>query len=79
MARNSRDKDEWAGKVFALIQGGNTQAAIAQVKVAPSVNDVVRLQAMLARVPASPARRQLDQIIEEERGLLSAPRLHRSP
>ena len=27
----------WASKVAALIQGGNTEAALAQIKVAPSV------------------------------------------
>lgn len=29
--------NEWAGKVLALIKGGNSAAAIAQIKVAPSV------------------------------------------
>ncbi|CAM4186918.1 hypothetical protein [Paracidovorax anthurii] len=78
MAR--QDKNAWAAKVFALIQGGQTQAAMAQIKVAPSAADVGRLQAMLARAPAATAvRRQLDAFIEEEQALLAAPRLHRAP
>ncbi len=78
MAR--QDKNAWAAKVLALIQGGQTQAAMAQIKVAPSAGDVARLQALLAGVPAgNPARRQLDAFIEEERALLAAPRLHRAP
>jgi hypothetical protein len=35
--------NEWAGKVLALIKGGNTPAAIAQIKVAPSVKDLKAL------------------------------------
>jgi hypothetical protein len=31
----------WAGKVLALVKGGNTAAAIAQIKVAPSVRDLL--------------------------------------
>ncbi|MBO9677764.1 hypothetical protein [Paenacidovorax monticola] len=77
MARHN--KDEWARKVFALIQAGNTQAAMAQVKVAPTAADVARLQALLPQLPATPARRQLEQFVEEERALLAAPRLHRAP
>lgn len=77
MARHN--KDEWARKVFALIQAGNTQAAMAQVKVAPTAADVARLQALLPQLPATPARQQLEQFVEEERALLAAPRLHRAP
>ena len=30
-------------------------------------------------LPSSPALKQLQQVIEEERALLAAPRLHRAP
>ena len=33
--------NEWAAKVLTLLKGGNTDAAIAQIKVAPSVKDIV--------------------------------------
>ncbi|AVS73563.1 hypothetical protein [Paracidovorax cattleyae] len=78
MAR--QDKNAWAAKVVTLIRGGQTQAAMAQIKVAPSAGDVARLQTLLAGVPSdTPVRRQLDAFIEEERALLAAPRLHRAP
>jgi len=75
----ARDKNLWAAKVFALIKGGNVDAAVAQIKVAPTVADITRLQGLLAALPATPAQRQLDKVVEEERQLLAAPRLHRSP
>ena len=37
----------WASKIVTLIQGGNTQAALAQIKVAPSVTDVEQLRTLL--------------------------------
>ena len=77
MARNN--KSEWPQKVMALIQGGNVSAAMAQVKVAPTVGDVTRLLALMAKLPQTPALRQLQQMVEAERELLAAPRLHRSP
>ena len=75
----ARTKNEWATKVFALVQSGNLDAAKAQIKVAPTVADVTRLQALLAKLPASPALAQLNKVVEEECALLAAPRLHRSP
>lgn len=75
----ARDKNEWANKVLVLIRGGNTDAAVAQIKVAPTVGDVTRLLAMLEKLPSTPALRQLQQFVEEERALLAAPRLHRAP
>ena len=33
----------WAGKVLALVKSGNSAAAIAQIKVAPSVRDLQAL------------------------------------
>ena len=69
----ARAKNEWAAKVFALIRAGNLEMARAQIKVAPTVADIVRLQALLAELSPTPA------FVEEERALLAAPRLHRSP
>jgi len=75
----AKPKSEWPGKVLALVQGGNIDAAIAQIKVAPTVGDVTRLQALLAKLPQKPALAQLNRVVEEELALLAAPRLHRSP
>jgi hypothetical protein len=67
----------WSGKVLALVQGGNTSAAIAQIKVAPSVKDLKQLEAALSafggRWP------DIDQAVADNISALSAPRLHRSP
>ncbi|MBV5297020.1 MAG: hypothetical protein JZU64_02500 [Rhodoferax sp.] len=46
MARQS----VWAPKVLALIKGGNPAAAIAQIKVAPSVKDLQALRLLLSAV-----------------------------
>jgi hypothetical protein len=37
----------WATKVAALVQGGNSAAALAQIKVAPTVKDLKDLRALL--------------------------------
>jgi hypothetical protein len=70
---------EWAGKVLSLIKGGNTAAAIAQIKVAPSVRDLTQLQAALATAKLTGRWRDVDQAITDNIALLAAPRLHRSP
>ena len=75
----ARAKNEWAAKVFALIRAGNLEMARAQIKVALTVADIVRLQALLAELAPTPALRLLAAFVEEERALLAAPRLHRSP
>lgn len=69
----------WAGKVLALIQGGNAAAAIAQIKVAPSVKDLQALHAAMAAAKLAGRWRDVDAAIEDNLALLSAPRLHRSP
>lgn len=71
--------NDWAGKVMALVNGGNTSAAIAQIKVAPSVKDLKALQTIMIMSRLTGKYRQLDAAIEENLALLSAPRLHRSP
>ncbi len=78
MAR-AKNNNEWASKVLTLVKSGNLQAALAQTKVAPTAGDVERLQAMLAALPKTAALQQFLKAIEEERALLAAPRLHRSP
>jgi hypothetical protein len=70
---------EWPGKVFALLKVGNSSAAIAQIKVAPSVKDLKQLQATIAAAKVTGRWRDVDVAIEENLALLSAPRLHRSP
>ena len=75
MARGS----DWAVKVQALIKAGNIDAAIAQIKVAPTVKDLKALQLGLAQAGITGRSRHLDTAVEDNLALLSAPRLHRSP
>lgn len=75
----SRNKSEWPAKVLALVQRGNLDAAMAQIKVAPTVRDVTQLQKLLQALPVTPAMRQLLNFVDEERAMLAAPRLHRAP
>ena len=71
--------NEWSNKVLALVKGGNTAAAIAQIKVAPSVKDLNHLRAALASAGLTGRWRDLDAAVTDNLALLSAPRLHRSP
>jgi len=71
--------NDWAGKVMALINGGNTAAAIAQIKVAPSVKDLKSLQTIVTLSRMAGKYRNVDAAISENLELLAAPRLHRSP
>jgi hypothetical protein len=71
--------NEWADKVMGLIKGGNSAAAIAQIKVAPSVKDLKALQAMLGAAPLKGRWRDVDAAVADNLAALSAPRLHRSP
>ncbi len=75
MARTS----EWAGKVLALVKAGNTAAAIAQSRVAPTVKDLRALQAAMAAAQLTGHSRDLDAAISDNIDALSAPRLHRAP
>ena len=68
----------WATKVATIIQSGNSQAAIAQIKVAPTVKDLQQLRKLL-RAQKRPLDRLVDEAIEANMALLNAPRLHRSP
>jgi len=69
----------WAPKVAALVQSGNRSAALAQIKVAPSVRDVQQLRDLLIKNKQMAAYRDIDQATADQIIALSAPRLHRSP
>ncbi len=70
---------EWTDKVLALVKGGNTAAAIAQIKVAPSLKDLKALQAAMIVAKLVGRWRGVDAAIANNLQALSAPRLHRSP
>ncbi len=69
----------WAGKVLALVKGGNTAAAIAQIKVAPSVKDLLAFKKALAAAQLAGRWTELDAAVDDNLALLAAPRLHRAP
>lgn len=75
MSRNN----VWSEKVLVLVRGGNTPAAIAQIKVAPSLKDLKALQAALIVHRLTGRWRDLDTAVADTLDALSAPRLHRSP
>jgi hypothetical protein len=75
MARSSI----WSEKVLALVRAGNTAAAIAQIKVAPSLKDLQALQAAMIVHKLKGRWNVLDTAIIDALDLLSAPRLHRAP
>ena len=69
----------WASKVLALVKCGNTAAAIAQIKVAPSVKDLLALKKGLAAAQLAGRWTELDAAVDDNLALLAAPRLHRAP
>lgn len=69
----------WATKVAALIKGGNSSAAIAQIKVAPTVKDLQDLRKLLTTANLLKAHPNVDAASNDMIAALSAPRLHRSP
>jgi hypothetical protein len=71
--------NDWAGKVMALINGGNPGAAIAQIKVAPSVKDLKALDTIMTMSKMKGRYPNVDAAVSDNLALLSAPRLHRSP
>jgi hypothetical protein len=64
---------------MALLRAGNPAAAIAQIKVAPSVRDLRALEKSLAAAQLTGKWGNVDAAIAESLAALSAPRLHRSP
>jgi hypothetical protein len=69
----------WAAKVVTLIQGGNTQAALAQIKVAPSVKDVEQLRALLENAGLLKRHPVIDSATQDQITALKGSRLHRAP
>jgi hypothetical protein len=69
----------WATKVAAIIQGGNTSAALAQIKVAPTVKDLQALRALLIANGQLARNKPVDDATSDQIVALSSPRLHRSP
>lgn len=69
----------WPDKILALLRAGNPAAAIAQVRVAPSVRDLNALRKAMAAGQLAGRWPDVDTAIEESAAALSAPRLHRSP
>jgi len=69
----------WAPKVLGLIKGGNSTAAIAQIKVAPTVKDLQDLRKLLTTARLLQAHPNVDAATTDMIAALSAPRLHRSP
>ena len=69
----------WATKIMTLIQGGNTQAALAQIKVAPSVKDVEQLRKLLENAGLLKRFPLLDSATEDQLAALKSSRLHRAP
>ena len=47
MSKHKSGPSEWVTKMLAVIRTGNAQAAIAQIKAAPSAKDVAQLRALL--------------------------------
>lgn len=64
---------------MALLRAGNPAAAIAQIKVAPSVRELRALEKALAAAQLAGRWKDVDAAIADSLQALSAPRLHRSP
>ena len=71
--------NDWATKVLTLVKAGNTDAAVAQIKVAPTVKDLKALKTLMIVGKLGGRWRLLDEAIDDNLALLSAPRLHRAP
>lgn len=71
--------NDWASKVMALIHGGNQSAAIAQIKVAPTLKDLQALQTIMVMSKMKGRYPRVDAGITDALALLAAPRLHRAP
>ena len=78
-----RQPSPWAAKVVALLKSGNLDAALAQIKVAPSVKDLTVLKKLLANGAAwwgiGNENSVIGSAINDQIVALSSPRLHRSP
>jgi len=70
---------QWPGKVLALLKGGNSSAAVAQIKVAPSVKELEQLRQAMVTAGMAGRWPDVDSAVADNIAALSAPRLHRSP
>lgn len=75
----TRQSNPWATKVASLIQGGNASAALAQIKVAPTVKDLQQLRKLLGASGLLQRHSAVDDATSDMIVALSSPRLHRSP
>ena len=75
----TRQSNPWATKVASLIQGGNASAALAQIKVAPTVKDLQQLRKLLGASGQLLRHPAVDDATSDMIVALSSPRLHRSP
>jgi hypothetical protein len=71
--------NEWAPKVLALLKGGNVDAALLQIKVAPAVKDLRQLRTAIEAGRLTGRWPNVDETIADQIDALAAPRLHRSP
>ena len=69
----------WATKIVTLVQGGNLQAALAQIKVAPSVKDVEQLRTVLTTRGLMARNPLLDAATQDQIDALRGSRPHRAP
>ena len=69
----------WATKVCALIQGGNSAAALAQIKVAPTARDLKDLRTLLQTTQLLAKHPGIDVAILDMVDALAGSRFHRSP
>ena len=72
-------KGVWADKVCALVRSGNTDAALAQMRVAPDPKDLKQLRALLEQSGFLSRYPTLATALDDHLALLSSPRLHRAP
>ena len=69
----------WPDKILALLRAGNPDAAIAQIRVAPSARDLRALEKAIGAAQLAGRWSNVDAAIAQSIQALSAPRLHRSP
>jgi len=72
-------KNVWADKVCALVRSGNTDAALAQMRVAPDPKDLKQLRTLLEKSGFLSRNPNLATALDDHLALLSSPRLHRAP
>jgi len=72
-------KSVWADKVCALVRSGNTDAALAQMRVAPDPKDLKQLRILLEKSGFLSRHPNLATALDDHLALLSSPRLHRAP